>query len=352
MKAALWYARNDIRVETVPDPSAPGPGEMILKIGACGICGTDLEEYRAGPLFIAADKPNELTGRMAPVILGHEFTGEVVEVGRGVTQFKSGDRVAPDALITCGECFWCQRHEVTLCDKLAALGFSGDGGLAEYCKVPVGMCIPFSRDLPFDHAALAEPLSVAVRALRKSRLRLGETVTIFGGGTIGLFCLQVAHNAGASAVFVVEPHAGRRALALKLSADAALDPRTTDIPGAIRQLTRIGSDIVVEASGSTAAAPMAIHTARKSGRIVMVGLPVAEASINFFSVVSTEKEIIGSLSHVYDEDYAAAVHLLNEGRINVEPLITERIPLDDLLERGLHRLEREPAETLKIIVKP
>ncbi len=352
MKDALWYARNDIRVEDVPDPSAPGPDEMIIKVGACGICGTDLEEYRAGPLFIAADKPNELTGRMAPIILGHEFAGEVVEVGRGVTRFKVGDRIAPDVMISCGECFWCQRHEVSLCDKMAALGFSGDGGLAEYCKVPVGMCMPVARDLPFDHAAMAEPISVAVRALRKSRLRLGETVTIFGGGTIGLFCMQVARSIGASAVFIVEPHAGRRALALKLGADGAFDPRSTDVPVTIRQLTRIGSDVVVEASGTTAAAPIAIDTARKSGRIVMVGLPVAAATVNFFSVVSTEKEIIGSLSHVYDEDYAAAVQLLNQGRINVEPLITERIPLHDLLDRGLHRLEREPTETLKIIVKP
>src|SRR3990172_8449831 len=140
MKAALWHARNDIRIETVPDPGPPGPGEVILKVSACGICGTDLEEYLSGPIFMPVDRPNPLTGQQAPLILGHEFAGEVVEVGRDVA-FKAGDHLAPDTLITCGECYYCHRHQLTLCDKLAILGLMGHGGLAEYCKVPVAMCI-------------------------------------------------------------------------------------------------------------------------------------------------------------------------------------------------------------------
>ena len=102
MKAAVWYARNDIRVVEVPDPGAPGPGEVIIKVGACGICGTDLEEYRNGPLFIPVDAPNPLTGRQAPLILGHEFAGEVLETGPGVTEFNVGERIAPDSIVACG----------------------------------------------------------------------------------------------------------------------------------------------------------------------------------------------------------------------------------------------------------
>ena len=238
MQAAVWHARNDIRIEDVPVPSAPGPGEVIIKVGACGICGTDLEEYRAGPLFIPVDKPNPLTHKQAPLILGHEFAGEVVEVGQGVTEFKVGDRLAPDVLLYCGECYWCQRHQVSLCDSLAALGLMGDGGLAEYCKLPVNMAIRIPNGLSDDHAAMAEPLSVAVRAVRRGRMLAGENVAVFGGGTIGLFCLQVARAAGAGEVFVVEPLPNRRALAKQLGASEVLDPTQVDVPTALRKLTR------------------------------------------------------------------------------------------------------------------
>ncbi|MEZ4862357.1 MAG: 2,3-butanediol dehydrogenase [Caldilineaceae bacterium] len=353
MKAALWHARNDIRIEDVPVPSAPGPGEVVIKVGACGICGTDLEEYRAGPLFIPVDAPNPLTGAQAPLILGHEFAGEVMEVGPGVTNFKVGDHLAPDVLIYCGECFWCQRHQVTLCDKLAALGLMGDGGLAEYCKLPVNMAILVPNGLSDDHAAMAEPLSVAVRAVRRGRLAPGESVAIFGGGTIGLFCLQVARAAGAGEVFVVEPLANRRALAKQLGASAVIDPTTVDPVAALHKLTRgVGPDLVLEASGGVKVTAVAVHSARKAGRIVLVGLPVAPTSFNFFDVVATEKELIGSLSHVYDEDYATAVRWLGDGRVLAEPLISARIPLERLLIDGLERLEQRAMETLKVIVKP
>jgi (R,R)-butanediol dehydrogenase / meso-butanediol dehydrogenase / diacetyl reductase len=353
VKAAVWHARNDIRVEEVSEPSAPGPGEVIIKVGACGICGTDLEEYRAGPLFIPVDEPNPLTGRQAPLILGHEFAGEVVEVGQGVTTFKIGDRLAPDGLFYCGECYWCQRHQVSLCDKLAALGLMTDGGLAEYCKLPVNMAIRVPNGLPDDHAAMAEPLSVAVRAVRRGRLLAGETVAVFGGGAIGLFCLQVARAAGAGQVFVVEPLPNRRALAQQFGASETIDPTQVDPVAALRKLTRgVGPDLVLEASGGVAVTPVAIHAARKGGRIVLVGLPVAPTNFNFFDVVATEKEIFGSLSHVYDEDYATAVRWLGDGRVLAEPLISARIPLDRLLADGLDRLEGRATETLKIIVQP
>jgi len=353
MKAARWHARHDIRIEDVPAPTAPGPGEVMIKVSACGICGTDLEEYRDGPLFIPVDQPNPLTGRKAPLIMGHEFAGEVVEVGKGVTRFKPGDHLAPDVLLYCGECYWCQRHQVTLCDKLAALGQMGDGGLAEYCKLPVNMAIHVPNGLSDDHAAMAEPLSVAVRAVRRGRLAPGETVAVFGGGTIGLFCLQVARAAGAGEVFVVEPQPGRRDLARQLGASAVIDPKAVDPVSELRKLTGgVGPDVVLEAAGVVSVTPVAIQAARKGGRIVLVGIPVAATSFNFFEIVFTEKEVIGSLSHVYDEDYATAVRWLGDGRIQAEPLISVRIPLERLVTDGLDRLEQRAAETLKVIVKP
>ena len=353
MKAARWHARHDIRIEEIPAPTAPGPGEVIIRVGACGICGTDLEEYRDGPLFIPVETPNPITGRKAPLTMGHEFAGEVVEVGKGVTKFKPGDRLAPDVLLYCGECYWCQRHQVNLCDKLAALGQMGDGGLAEYCRLPVNMAIRVPNGLSDDHAAMAEPLSVAVRAVRRGRMAPGERVAVFGGGTIGLFCLQVAKAAGAGEVFVVEPLAGRRELAKQLGASAVIDPTVVDPIETLRQLTGgIGPDLVLEAAGAVPVTPVAIKAARKGGRIVLVGIPVAAATFNFFDIVFTEKEVIGSLSHIYDEDYATAVHWLGDGRILAEPLISARIALARLVEDGLDRLESRAAETLKVIVKP
>jgi (R,R)-butanediol dehydrogenase/meso-butanediol dehydrogenase/diacetyl reductase len=351
MKAALWYARKDIRIETVPDPGPPGPGEVILKVSSCGICGTDLEEYLSGPIFMPVDKPNPLTGDQVPLILGHEFAGEVVEVGRDVP-YKPGDRLAPDTLIPCGECYYCQRHELSLCDNLAILGLMAHGGLAEYCKVPIAMCIEVPQGLSLEYAALAEPLSVAVRAVRKSRLRIGETVAIFGGGTIGLFCLQIAVSAGASAVYMVEPVAQRRALALELGATGVIDPKATDVVEELRRLTKIGPDVVLEACGVPEVTPTTIAAARKAGRIVLIGIPGSKSTFNFLDVVVTEKEVIGSFSHVYDEDFSTALSLIAEGRIHAEKLITHRIPLDRLVEDGLHRLENHPLDTLKILVKP
>lgn len=351
MKAAVWHARKDVRIETVPDPGAPGPGEVILKITSCGICGTDLEEYASGPHFIPVDKPNPLTGQIAPLILGHEFAGEVVEVGRNVP-YKPGTYLAPDTLITCGECYYCKRHELSLCDNLALLGLMGNGGLAEYCKVPISMCVEVPQSLSLEYAALAEPLSVAVRAVRKGRLHVGETVAIFGGGTIGLFCLQIALSAGASAVYVVEPVPWRRDLALQLGATGVIDPAACDPVDELRRLTKIGPDMVLEACGLPEVMPTTVDAARKAGRIVLLGIPGGKSSIDFFKVVVTEKEIIGSMSHVYDEDFYTALRLLAERRIDGEKLITHRISLDHLVQDGLEHLEKHPVDTLKILVKP
>lgn len=351
MKAAVYHGQRDLRVESMPDPT-PGPGEMIIKVGACGICGTDLEEYTVGPLFIPKDEPHPLTGRMLPMIMGHEFAGEVVETGKGVTAFKTGDRIGPDVLITCGECYWCKRHQVALCPNQAALGLAGDGGLAEYCKVPEFMCMPLPDGMSWEAAAIAEPVSVAVRAIRRARIAVGEKVAIFGGGTIGQLCLQMARVAGASEVYVVEPLANRRALAEQFGAAGTFDPRDGDPVEWLRDQTDIGPDVTIEAAGAPIAAPTAIDAVRPGGRAVLVGVPAGSVDFNFLRIVMGEKEVLGSISHVYDEDYKNAIWLLGEGRIDYAPLITRRIPLDDVVEGGFDWLLEHQADTLKIIVEP
>ena len=351
MKAAVWHKQRDIRVESFADPGPPAPDAVRVQVKWCGICGTDLEEYLYGPMFIPADKPNPLTGRTAPMVLGHEFVGVVTEVGAAVDGLQPGDHVAVDTLLHCGDCFYCKQHLVQLCEKLAIMGLSTDGGLAEFVNAPSYMCFKYPATLRDDHAALAEPASVAVRAVRRGRLSVGESVVIIGAGAIGLLTLQVAIAMGAQNVIVLEPAENRRRIAAQLGALAVVNPNTEDPIQAVRALNGgLGADVVFECAGNVRTMEMAPLLARKRGRIVLVGLHDEPVPMRLLPVVIGELEIIGSFSHVYDEDFGPAVELLSTGKINAEPLITARIALDDLVSHGLDELAASKSRHLKILV--
>ena len=353
MMAAVWHGRRDIRVERFPDPGQPAPDQVRVQVSWCGICGTDLEEYLFGPLFIPADKPNPLTGRTAPMVVGHEFVGVITETGSLVNDLSIGDHVAIDTLLHCGECYFCQQHLVQLCKKLAIMGLSTDGGLAEFVNAPRYMCFKYPATLPDAHAALAEPASVSVRAVRRSRLTAGEMVAIIGAGTVGLLTLQVAKAMGAGKVVVLEPAENRRAVALELGASAAIDPSGNDPVKTVQDMTGgLGADVVLECAGLVSTMQLAPLLARKRGRVVLVGLHDAPVPLQLFPVVTGEQEIIGSFSHVYDEDFGAAVELLSAGKITAEPLITARISLKDLVTHGLEELAASKNRHLKILVSP
>ena len=342
MLALRWHGRKDVRLDEIEDPPLPGPGEVRLRPLWCGICGTDVEEYRGGPHFIPSGEPHPLTGRSAPITLGHEFSGEVVDVGPGMERFRPGDKVAADTLIFCGECYWCRRHQVTLCERLAALGLMADGGLAGLCNAPERTLLPIPQGVSDEAGALAETLAVAVRALRRGRLAVGESVAVVGAGAVGLMALQVALAGGASKMSVVEPLSERRRLAASLGADEVYAPEEAVL----------AADIVVECSGNAGAVRTAVGAARKGGRVVLVGIYGRPGTLDFLEVVSAEKEIIGSLSHVYDEDFAAAVSLLGRGTVRAEPLVSDRVPLSRALDDGILALMREPDEHLKILIQP
>jgi (R,R)-butanediol dehydrogenase/meso-butanediol dehydrogenase/diacetyl reductase len=344
MLAARWHARGDVRIELVADPPPPGPGEVQIDVLACGICGTDMEEYRNGPIFVPVDRPHPLTGRMAPLILGHEFAGRVAAVGTGVADLRPGVRVAVDTIVYCGTCEWCERHLPQLCTRLGVLGISGDGGLAERCNVPAAMCVRVPEAVSDEDAAIAETLAVAVRAVRRGRLVRGERVAVVGAGAVGLLALQVAIAGGAREVLVVEPHEARRNVALGLSATAAIAPEDP----AVAEV----ADVVLECSGAPAALGTAVSLARPRGRIVLVGLHSRPAELRTSALVMGERELIGSLSHVYDEDLPEALRLLRDGSVRVGPIITDRIPLARLVEDGLVPLASEPDRHLKVVVFP
>ena len=343
MRAVRWHARGDVRVEEVPPPPPPGPGEVQLQVRWCGICGTDLEEWLDGPLFIPAAAPHPVTGTAAPLILGHEFAGVVVAAGAGVTEPAPGQRVAVDTIVYCGTCHWCRRGEVIRCPMLGALGLHGDGGLAALCNAPARMCLPVPDSVADDEAALAEPLAVAVRALRRGGLRPGERATVVGLGAVGLMAVQAAAAFGAESVAVIEPLAERRALALRLGADRQVSPDDA---------ATLQADVAVECAGSPAAVETAIRALRAGGRAVVLGIGPQPAKVAPMDLVVGEKSIIGSLSHVWDDDFRIALGLLGRGAVRAAPLITDRIPLSAAVTGGLALLRDEPGRHVKILVRP
>jgi (R,R)-butanediol dehydrogenase / meso-butanediol dehydrogenase / diacetyl reductase len=341
--AVRWHARGDVRVEEVPPPPRPGPGEVQLQVRWCGICGTDLEEWLSGPLFIPVAAPHPVTGTAAPVILGHEFAGVVAAVGDGVTKPSPGQRVAVDTIVYCGTCHWCRRGEVIRCPSLGALGLHADGGLAALCNAPARMCLPVPDSVADDEAALAEPLAVAVRALRRGGLQPGERVAVVGLGAVGLMAVQAAAAFGAESVAVAEPLPERRALAMRLGADRTVAPG---------EAAGLQADVAVECAGTPAAVETAVRALGAGGRAVVLGIGTHPAKVAPLDLVVGEKSIIGSLSHVWDEDFRIALGLLGRGAVQAAPLISDRIPVSEAVSGGLALLRDEPGKHVKILVRP
>jgi (R,R)-butanediol dehydrogenase/meso-butanediol dehydrogenase/diacetyl reductase len=349
VQAVRWHGRRDIRVDEVEEPGSPPAGWVRLRVDACGICGTDVEEYRDGPLAIPLE-PNPLSGRCAPLTLGHEAVGVVEEAGEGV-ELEPGTRVAVEGNMTCGECFWCLGGTYALCPTLSTLGQQADGGLAEQMLAPAYLCAPYSPSLSPQTAALAEPLAVAVRAVQRAGIGPGSTVGVIGAGSIGLLTLQAARIAGAETVVAVEQHEHRRRLALLLGADAAIAP--DDAAEAADELTGgIRFDATIEAAGNARAATTSIDLARRGGRSVLLGVYDGEIEIPMLSFLLAEKEIFASLSHTHDGDFPEAVRLLGEGAVDVAPLVSDRIALADVVAGGFDELVAHPERHLKILVFP
>lgn len=351
MKAAVWYGRKDVRVLDIPEPPDPGPGMVKVKVGWTGICGSDLHEYAAGPIFIPTSDVHPLTHQKAPLTLGHEFAGNVVAVGKDVKNVKEGDMVAPDACWYCGECSMCKQGRYSVCEKLAFTGLMGDGAFAEYVNVPAYTMYKLPPGIPADIGALVEPLSVGVHAIRRGRVLEGDTVAIVGAGTIGLVTLEAAWAAGASKIIVLEMAKDRKEFARKLHATAVLDPREVDVVQEVKNLTDgLGVTVAIECVGGSDTLPLALSLVQRGGRVVVVGIFEKANLVHPNEIVFNEKEIYGSLA--YSGEFATAISLLADGRITGESLITGRIKLDDIVEKGFEELLAHRDRNIKIIVDP
>jgi (R,R)-butanediol dehydrogenase / meso-butanediol dehydrogenase / diacetyl reductase len=350
MRAAVYHSKHDIRVEEVPEPGALGPREVRIRPFLCGICGTDLHEYAAGPIVIPTE-PHPLSGAAAPQILGHEFAGEVLETGTEVTSARPGDRVSVMPLVYCGQCYYCLRGLNHLCPRMACTGLSWQGGgIARQVVVPDYQVAPLPDSVSDVQGALIEPAAVAAYGVDRTGLRAGDTILITGAGPIGALSALYAHAAGASQVFVSEPNAKRRDLLDALGVATVLDPSSVDVPGAVRELTGgIGADTAAECSGSEPGLNAALGAVRSHGTVTQVGLHVRPASIDPMALANRDLTLTGTWCYPV-HDFPRVIALVAAGRYPVEEVLTEVIPLDDIVPRGFDRLLDPAGDAQKLLV--
>lgn len=351
MKATRWYGIKDIRIEDIPEPT-PKEDEVKVKVHWCGICGSDLHEYLAGPIFIPVEKEHPVTKEKAPVVLGHEFSGEVVDIGSKVTKFKVGDRVVVEPIVACGECENCVVGKYNLCVTLGFHGLAGGGGgFAEYTTFPEKFIHKLPDNLSYEEGALVEPIAVALHAVRLSKIKAGDSAVVFGCGPIGLGMIQSLKAAGAKEVYAVEVAKTRKEKAIKFGATKVLDPTQVDVPQEIKKLTgKGGVDVAFDAAGVQATLISALNSVRAGGQVVVTSIWEKEAGINPNLFVIPEREIVGTIA--YRDIFPAVIQLLSDKRISTDGWITKKISLDELVQGGFEELINNKDTHVKIMATP
>lgn len=336
MRAAVLKGPLEFKVEDVPRPSAD-PGEVVIKVKYCGICGSELHYYEAGEPVNA--------------VLGHEYVGTVHQVGEDVEGFSRGQRVTSIPMDPpCGKCFWCHRGEIHLCPALleGSVG-TKPGAFAEYVKRDVRTIVPLPDCLPDKAASLIEPLGVCLHALNLSEMKLGERVAVLGCGPIGLLMTKLVSLAGAARVYATDKVPKRLELARQMGALETFLPDHKDLMGTILKGTEgVGVDVVFDCVGIPETIQSAQILARKGGRVILVGIHLGEASISPLMFVVRELALKGSIG--YYHEFFQAMELLERERMPFEDLITDTIPLEKL-NQACSRLLK-PTEDVKILVNP
>ncbi|MEN5093908.1 2,3-butanediol dehydrogenase [Pseudomonas protegens] len=347
MNALRWHAARDLRLSQV-QLRQPGPGEVLLQVAYCGICGSDLHEYADGPHSIPQHAAHPLSGCRAPLTLGHEFCGQVVALGPGVDPRLLGQRVAVEPEYRCGECQYCRMGQYNLCDSMGFIGLMGDGGFAEQALVPAYMLHLLPERVSFKQAAVLEPAAVAYHALNQSSLMAGDSCVVFGLGPIGLLLILLARLRGVERIYAVDLDPQRRRLALELGASAALDGRDPQLQEHLRQLSDGGLDTAFEAAGTQQTLSHALHCLRKGGEAVLVGL-MGQVQFDAFHLVNNELRLLSSVGyrHVYPE----LIELLASGRLDLSRVVTRCLALEQAVEQGFEVLLHDKSQ-IKVLVNP
>ncbi len=335
MKAAVLRGLRDIVCEEVPDPQ-PGPGEVLIKVRYCGICGSDIHGYREG-LFPPG------------TVMGHEFSGDVVEVGSGVENISVGEKATVNPANPCGECRWCRNGRYSLCPAgmAAGIGLSDwSGGLAEYVRAGASQVWKLPANVSHRQGAVIEPLAVALHAVRVSGVSLGQSVLVMGAGAIGLLVMQLARRAGAAKVVVAEVAENRLEAAEKLGADRVFNPLKDELRHVKKEIPE-GPDIVFECSGAEQAMNDALRLVIRGGKIMMVGMSIKPVSLSHVHILQKELTLQAALS--YSDDFKFAIPLVADGSVDVDTLVTNVVPLADVKEAFDEQVKAE--NSIKVLIE-
>jgi L-iditol 2-dehydrogenase len=343
MKALLLSKYNHLEITDLAVPT-PGPGEILVHVAACGICGSDVHGYDGSS-----------GRRIPPIVMGHEAAGRVARVGPQVTGWSEGDRVTFDSTIFCGSCQYCSRGEVNLCDRRQVLGVSCTdyrcaGAFAEFVIVPERIVYRLPDSLSFAEAAMLEAVAVAVHAVSLSRISPGDQALVLGAGMIGLLTLQALCAAGCASVYVADVDASRLKLAKEVGATATFHASSEALISEILRLTNgAGVDVAVEAVGVDATVRAAVQSVRKGGTVTLVGNITPEVTLPLQKVVTRQIRLQGSCASA--GEYPQAIALLTSGAIKVKPLISAIAPLEDG-PQWFERLHSREPNLMKVVLTP
>ncbi len=337
MRAAVLIENGRFEVQEFPDP-VPTGNQVLIRVSHCGICGSDLHALRAGTL-----KPGS--------VLGHEIAGIIEGLGPKVRGLEVGDRVTTLSAVPCDSCDRCEAGEFRSCRpgwQIYGYG-SVPGGYAEFVLSHASIVEKAPDGLSDIAAALNEPAMVGLHAARISRVRPGDTVVVIGAGPIGLLALQAARLAGASYVYVLEPSAGRRAMAMRVGATRAFDGATDDIAAFLAQVTEAGPEVVFECAGARGTLQKAVELVRPGGQVVLAGVNAEEDEISPLTLIGKECEITASLGGA--DIFRRALDLMAEGKIQAEPMVTRIISLDEV-DAVMQELGTAGCDDVKVLVAP
>jgi threonine dehydrogenase-like Zn-dependent dehydrogenase len=350
MKAAVLYGEGDLRlVDTYPVPE-PGPGEVLIKVGACAICGSD-------PKILAHGWPNHPP--YGEFVFGHEYTGELAALGEGVTRFATGDRVAVEPHKGCGVCDNCRDGLYTTCLNYGKhgkghrhYGFSTNGGYAEYACNHVNSVYSIPGDMSLEEATLITTAATSLYGIRRiGGIEAGETVVVFGPGAIGLMAVVMARMLGAGMIVLTGTRPKRLEVGRGLGADVAINIREENVVDRVMELTGgVGADAVLECAGTTQAAVDAVEVSKKNGRIALVGIYGEAASLNVNKIVQWNITVAGSKAEG-ERSMAKALALLGRQTVDLSPLITHTYPLSQI-HAAFETAEKRLGGAIKVVVKP
>ncbi|MCS7105035.1 MAG: zinc-dependent alcohol dehydrogenase family protein [Thermofilaceae archaeon] len=340
MKALVLHGVRDLRLEEVPKPQV-NEKEVLLRVGACGICGTDLHFYR-GEWRVKT-----------PLIPGHEFSGVIEEVGPGAEWLERGSRVVAEPNITCGHCYYCRMEQRNFyCSNIKATGVDVDGAFAEYVKVPASNVYEFPDWMSFEEAALIEPLACCLRGLYNVKIEPGDTVAVVGAGPVGLLLIQLAKMWGASQVYAVDLLDTRLSLAKQLGADATINVMEDDADEVVKSLTEgFGVDVAIEAVGSSKAISVAMRLARRGGRVLVFGVAPEDDVLPVKPFELYDKELLIVSSYRSPFTFQRAVKIASSRRISLRPIVSHVMELERGVE-AFRMLDERKSDVVKVALKP